>query len=511
MHRHYRGRRPVWPRLVLPFILVSASLGTWNQPAVAQDNQSELDALRQEVSELRRLDEERQRKLDELQRKLESLPSSPVVPAATQPAAGQSALDRAVGELPASPSPRGETSAAADVLRDAAGRDIFSTRAGGTNFRLMDASLNVLAAGGGSTVNDSELQNLQGGGHDPRKNGFTVQNVELSLAGAVDPYFTAEAHLIYFIDPIEGESVFELEEAFLTTQRLPSGLQLEAGQFFTEFGRLNPRHPHQWEWMDQPVINTRLFGPDGMRGPGVRLGWLTPLPWFSEFHFGVQNANGETMASFLSSDEAFEERPVGGRQFEERDGNAFNSLVYLLRWENGFELGNEWSSAVGASALFGPNATGGSTAIYGTDIVFKWRPERNQRGWPNFLWQTEVMYRDYQADDATDGEGATIAGGDLEDWGFYSQALYGFTPGWRSGVRFEYASGSGDGTASREDDPFGDDRFRVSPLIEWLPSEFSRIRFQVNYDEAEHLEEDEALSFWLGFEYLIGSHGAHRY
>lgn len=49
-----------------------------------------------------------------------------------------------------------------------------------------------------------------------------------------------------------------------------------------------------------------------LRAPGVRLGWLLPVPWFSEVHLGAQNANGETMLSFLASDEAFEERPIGG-------------------------------------------------------------------------------------------------------------------------------------------------------------------------------------------------------
>ncbi|MGI8784130.1 MAG: hypothetical protein ACR2L2_10845 [Acidobacteriota bacterium] len=426
---------------------------------------------------------------------------NPATQPTTQPAEGQgqSALDRAVADLP-TPAP------------DARQRDLASAKAGPANIRLIDVSLDVLAAGGGSTAKDSELQNLQGGGHDPRKNGFTLQNVELSFAGAVDPYVVGEAHLVFFIDPIVGESFFELEEAFLTTQQLPHGLQVEAGQFFTEFGRLNPRHPHQWEWMDQPIINTRLFGPDGTRGAGVRVGWLAPLPWFSEFHLGIQNANGETMASFLATGEFFEERPVGGRPFIEDDADAFSALVYLLRWENGFDLGDEWSAAVGVSSLYGPNATGpdGNTAIYGADLVMKWRPTRNERGWPYFLWQSEVMYRDYRADDA-ELDGIPIAGAILEDWGLYTQLLYGWTRGWRGGVRLDYASGSGESACDSENDPFRDDRYRVSPLVEWLPSEFSRVRLQYNYDHTEHLEDEDAHSIWLGFEYLVGAHAAHRY
>ncbi|MBI2194937.1 MAG: hypothetical protein HYU36_23400 [Planctomycetes bacterium] len=66
-----------------------------------------------------------------------------------------------------------------------------------------------------------------------------------------------------------------------------------------------------------------------MRAPGFRLGWLLPASWFSELHFGVQNANGETMASFLTNDEFLEERPIGGRPFVERDVRTLEDLVDL--------------------------------------------------------------------------------------------------------------------------------------------------------------------------------------
>ena len=184
-------------------------------------------------------------------------------------------------------------------------RDILSYQVGGATMRLIDVSFDALIAAGTSTATDDQLQFLQNGGHDPRKRGFTVQNVELSFAGAVDPYLNAEAHIVYFLDPITGESNFELEEAFFTTQKLPYGLQLKGGQFQTEFGIINLQHPHQWDWQDAPIINTRLFGPDGMRAPGARLGWLTPLPWYSELYFSMQNANGEQMASFLANEQFF--------------------------------------------------------------------------------------------------------------------------------------------------------------------------------------------------------------
>lgn len=396
--------------------------------------------------------------------------------------------------------------------------DLWSRQVGQTTLRLIDISLDALVAGGGSTERDAVLQTLQGGGHDPRKRGFTVQNVELSLMGAVDPYFTGEAHLIYFLDPIDGESRFELEEAFLTTTSLPYGLQIEAGHFFTEFGQLNPRHPHAWDWQDQPIINTRLFGPDGMRGPGFRTGWLMPLPWFSELHFGMQNANGETMASFLANDEVYEERPIGGRPFVERDVRNLKDLVYLTRWNNSWDLSNELTSVLGFSGLYGPNASGpkGDTWIYGLDMKWRWRPDNNFRGWPFVLWQTEVMMRDFSADRFTDDsnpdEIITLPGRTLHDRGLYTQLLYGFRYRWAAGLRYEFAGGSGESVGGRQHDPFRADRHRVSPLLVWHPSEFSRLRLQYNYDHADHLRPGkQAHSVWLGLEFLYGAHPAHAY
>ena len=509
------------PGLILKLVVCATGL-TPPSTVHAQENpapgrNAELEALRRQVEELRRADAEKQKTLEEMKKKLDALIATrPAAGSGAQPApgpqqGGPSPLDRAVGELPAVP-PSPAATTAESVASDAASRDVFSTRLGAATLRLMDISFDVLAAGGGSTEPDSSLANLEGGGHDPRKNGFTLQNAEIALAGAVDPYFVGQANIVYTIDPVAGATNVELEEAFLVSQSLPYDLQVKAGQYFTEFGRINARHPHQWEWMDQPVINTRMFGPDGMRGTGARVSWLVPLAWFSELYAGAQNANGETMTSFLASEESFQERPIGNRPFVGRDGNAFNSLAYSLRWENGFDLSSQWSAALGVSTVFGPNATGndGYTFIYGADLVMKWRPVRNERGWRFFLWQSEVMYRDYQAGSFA-GDGLTLANKDLTDWGFYTQLLYGWSPGWRGGVRFDYATGSGDSVGGRGDDPFRDNRFRVSPLVEWLPSEFSRVRFQINYDHADHLEHTDALTFWIGYEFLIGSHAAHRY
>src|SRR5262249_19682244 len=153
----------------------------------------------------------------------------PQNPPPQNPSSRRDALARAVQGLDAAP-----TSPQAPVQAPAAAPG---------QVRLIDVSLDIEAAVGGSTEPDSVLDHLQGGGHDPRKRGFTLQQAELWLGGAVDPYFNAEARLVTFIDPIPGDTVVELEEAFATTQSLPADLQLKAGLFLTEFGRMNPTHP----------------------------------------------------------------------------------------------------------------------------------------------------------------------------------------------------------------------------------------------------------------------------
>jgi hypothetical protein len=478
--------------------LVTLMIGTgvtW-----AQATNPELEALKQVVEELRQSDAEKQKKLEELQRQIEAMRSQ--LPAAEKPAAPESALEKAVQEI--------EPQAPALVSTE-----LLSRQVGATRFRLIDVSLDALFAAGSSTEREAAIQRLEGGDHDPRKRGFTVQQAELSFTGAVDPYLTGEAHIVYLIDPKVGDTRIELEEAFLTTQALPYGLQLKAGQFFTEFGQLNPQHPHQWDWMDQPVINTRLFGPDGLRQAGVRLGWLTPLPWYSQLYVSAQNANGEIAASFLSNEEFFAERPIGGRPFVQRDVRNLTDLLYLLRWENSLNLGETVTTKFGLSGLFGPNATGsnGHTRIYGADLKLTWRPTNNFRGWPFFLWQSEAIRRDYVTDRFSDGT-IDLPRTTLRDWGFYTQGLYGFSYGWAAGLRYEFATGSGASVGvfnGRDADPFRDDRHRISPLLVWHPSEFSRLRLQYNYDRADHLEHQDAHYVWLGVEFLYGAHPAHKY
>ena len=361
----------------------------------------------------------------------------------------------------------------------------------------LQIGLSGLFAGGGSSVDNDALSRLQGGAHDPNQNGFVVQNVELSIGATVDPYFDAKAHLIFQIDS-DGETVVELEEAFFTTRSLPGGLQIKGGQYFTEFGRQNKRHPHSWSFVDQPVVLSRFFGGDGLRGQGARLSWLTPTDWYSELIVGLQNAKGETMTSFLNAPG----EEIGGHTLLDRDARRFGDLLYTARWLNGFDLSDTISMNLGVSGLWGPNASGDNTdtRIVGTDWYLKWLPARTQRGFPFVSWHTEVLWRQYEAGDLGIADRET-----LRDWGMFTQALWGFKPGWVAGLRWEYATADGD-TAT---DPLRDTRKRLSPNLTWHPTEYSKLRLQYSRDWAEHLVDGSADTLWLQVEFGIGSHAAH--
>jgi hypothetical protein len=184
---------------------------------------------------------------------------------------------------------------------------------------------------------------------------------------------------------------------------------------------------------------------------------------------------------------------------------------------------------LGFSGTYGPNATGpdGQTLIYGTDLKLKWRPVSNFRGWPFLLFQSEIMRRNYYADSFfLPGSNGTndirLPKETLYDWGLYAQLLWGFRHNWAAGIRFEYASGSGydvhvNGQTGnvevlpRNLDPFRDDRYRISPLIEWLPTEFSRFRLQYNFDRYKLPGWHNASTVWLGAEFMLGAHAAHKY
>ncbi|MBN4050036.1 hypothetical protein JYT17_00280 [Nitrospira defluvii] len=345
----------------------------------------------------------------------------------------------------------------------------------------------------------SESDHLQFGAHDPATRGFTLQNLELSFTSVVDPFFRAEAHLIFGLE--DGESFLEVEEAHMTTTGLPYGLQVMAGQFFTRFGRKNKQHPHAWQFIDQTIINTLMFGGDGLRNLGVQVSTLLPLPFYFELIGSVQNAKGETASSFLSSSE----ESFAGRPILDQTINEGNDLLYMGGLKTSFDVNETITSVVGTSHLFGSNGTGldTRTRIHGIDFFIKWKPTLAHSGWPFLILQGEAMQRSYQAGAAL-VDGSLLLRETFKTEGHYIQTLYGFKRQWVAGLRYGAAN------ATDPSDPRTGDRWRISPNLTFYPSEFSKIRFQYNYDRSDE-RKDPIHAVFLQYEFSIGAHAAHTF
>src|SRR3989339_1033038 len=254
----------------------------------------------------------------------------------------------------------------------------------------MNISFDGLFSAAGSTAED--LEKLETGGHDPNQRGFTVQNLETVFEGAIDPYFKGQANIVFQIDK-DGESFLEVEEAYLTSMSLPLNLQVKAGTFFTEFGRLNQFHPHAWDFADQPLVNGRFLSPDGLRNPGARHSWLAPTSNYTELFIAVQDSQGETVRSFRNEEALF------GREAVETRVRNMGDMLYVPRIATSFDLTDEQTILLGASAAFGTNSTGmdENTLIYGLDMFWKWKSKYAAGGFPFITWQTEVMGRRFEA------------------------------------------------------------------------------------------------------------------
>jgi len=461
---------------------------------------SEVQQLQQQLKQLqenfKRVQQEQRRQIEALQKQVEALQS------AQARAPDKTDAPPAVAAAPVEARPPWTPTAPIPLL--------------GGQRNYLNLSFDALFAAGSSTARD--VERLQPGGHDPNQRGFTAQNLEMVLEGMVDPYFRGQASLVGHMEP-SGDFHFEAEEAYLETLSLPWNLQLKGGQFLTEFGRLNPTHPHTWDFADAPLVNARFLGAEGLRNPGARVSWLMPTPFYSELFLAVQNSQGDTAHSFRGSgghehDGDEHGDALFGRELLDRETHNLTDMLFSPRYAVSFDLTDTQTLLAGASGAFGPNNSGTDTdtQIFGVDLTWKWKSPRHHGGFPFVAWQTEAMARRYEAGafaEDEDGDGVLdidLPGETLWDYGFYTQLLWGFHKGWVAGLRGDWVSGE---RGAFYPDPDRDTRWRISPNLTWYPTEFSKLRLQYNYDDRANIGVDH--SVWLQFEFLLGAHAAHKF
>jgi len=339
-------------------VILLAGFGPVSAPPAGAQSKSDFETLKRQMEEVLRRNAEQQQQIERLQQQVDMLqrqqpaasaPSPPPTDAAaaapTPTTAGAEAdLERALQEV----KPPTDVVQPAGLGAATTQPSLLSRRVGPVELRLIDVSFDILAAAGSSTVGGQNLRDLEGGAHDPNRRGFTLQEGELSLAGAVDPYFIAEAHAVF------TDSSVELEEAFFVTTSLPWDLAVKGGYFLTDFGRINPVHPHAWTYLDQPFVITRLLGSEGLRSPGVEVSWLAPLPWFSQLSAGMQDGDeGELTPSFLNA-----EGGIGGRPAVDSGVHNLSDFIYLARWANSWDITPEITALIGVTGLRAGRAHG---------------------------------------------------------------------------------------------------------------------------------------------------------
>ena len=96
--------------------------------------------------------------------------------------------------------------------------------------------------------------------------------------------------------------------------------------------------------------------------------------------------------------------------------------------------------------------------------------------------------------------------------------LYQFRPRWRAGARYDSLESGTPAIGLVESGALTAEDFsllshatpsRTSLMLDWNPSEFSRLRAQISWDDARNAATDE--QFFLQYIYSLGVHGAHKF
>jgi hypothetical protein len=379
---------------------------------------------------------------------------------------------------------------------------------------LLNLSLIVDTSFVARNKNDQEFKHLEipglyhrheGNGHGHgalnEKRGFNLNYAELFLYAPVDPYFDLYATIPF------SEDGAEVEEAYAVTRGLPFGFQFKVGKFRSSFGRLNVQHPHAWDFANQPLVYKVFLGDDGLKEKGVQLNWLAPTPFY--LLFGVEVLQGENEQSFGTEGFRLVDN-INTPTTSITIGDTKKPNLYLGFVKTSFDVGN-LSVLTGLSFATGhsrinhldgdhPHAFAGKTKLYGFDLTAKYMID----SYRDISFQGEYLYRDqkgtkYEYDSAGDLETDELK---KKQGGFYTQLVFKFDRRWRAGVQYNLIN---------KNDVSNLPAYYA--MLEYSPTEFSRIRFQVGQNRAFfHDGKRETVNeFILQFNFVIGAHGAHPF
>lgn len=331
--------------------------------------------------------------------------------------------------------------------------------------------------------------------------GFSVDDSELVIASNIDPYFRG-----YFNAVLKDESV-GVEEAWVQTLALGNGLTLKGGRFRSGIGYQNEQHPHAWDFATNSLMVDTLFG-EGYGNDGLQFKWVAPTDLFTEL--GVEIGRG---ASFPGSD-----RNKNGIGSYALFGHLGGDVGVSHSWRGGVSyLSTRASSRTGTLTDFNDSVVNtsfsGATRTWLADLVWKWAPQGNATR-THFKFSAEVFRREesgsLNCDDGMCGSASEDAYRSIQT-GAYAQGVYQFMPRWRAGYRYDLLDpGSRDYGANNSNLVRSDYRpTRHSLMVDYSPSEFSRLRLQYTKDQARAGQDDN--QWYVQYIHSLGAHGAHAF
>jgi hypothetical protein len=356
----------------------------------------------------------------------------------------------------------------------------------------------------GETIFSSRSHGSDQIGSD-RPGGFNAfqRSVELNVAASVDPFAKAYAVINATADSGTGEAAMRVEEAALQTTSLPYNLELKAGRFFGEFGKLSYIHDHELPFVNRPLALDQYIGGES-RTDGAQLSWLPPLPHYVSVTMGFGNGFGGD--SPLNNPGSY--RTLSGFNYFGRVSTYFD-LTPNLQLETGISglINPNTQDRGGFGAFVGPGGvplTENERRVAGFDLKLSYVPLANNQ-FQRLDWGTEVLYSDsrYLFDpDNSLGTTGLRSGDEFErsvgSVGMYSYITYKWHRQWSAGFLFDFAENPAN---------HNDHTFAYSPYITWALSHWNQLRLQ--YTHTDHnvvsgLKSDDAI--YLQWAWIIGAH-----
>ena len=336
----------------------------------------------------------------------------------------------------------------------------------------------------------------------PGNRGLSLGESELGLAANIDHLFRGT--LIASISP-DNNSI-GVEEGYIQTLGLSNGFTLKAGRFFSGVGYQNQAHAHAWDFTDAPLAMKAFLG-NQLAEDGVQFKWVAPTSLY--FDVGLELGRGRAFPATPRNKNGF----GSSNLFTHLGGDIGESIA----WQTGLSLlstspqNRTYTDVV-------TNSFTGNSRLWVLDGVLKWAPNGNPTD-QSFKLQGEYFRRRENGSLTFDTLGRALSGNYASrQSGWYLQGVYQFLPTWRVGYRYDQLTAGtttlgliDSGALTAADFPVlgAYNPKRNTLMVDWSPSEFSRVRLQFARDYSRMGQPDSQV--FLQYIVSLGAHGAHRF